>query len=418
MVRPKTAKRQRVISPPAALSDVEPKHEQFTTWARDQGVEINGVLPKSLHGRGLGLVTTTRISKDDRILFIPEETMFKPDLKTLQQQNLQRISSQAKLAISALLHFTAKDVGVKLWRDTWPTVTDFESCMPMYWSREVIKNLPSSSLSSLKRQQADYMKDWNACQLAVENAGHNEHLFKYYWMIVNSRSFHWSPPKGGAGYMVMCPFIDYLNHGPTGSGCDVFQRSDGYEVIAQRAYEPGEEILISYGAHINEKLLVHYGFILPYSADKPSVDDEVRIDDQINTLLSDDVKAQLSDLGYLGPFALVPVIEDNKAHGWEACFKTQVAIRATMLTCNEWEFFAGSGDDLSGDKSVEVTAVLAKAVQPLLDLAKTHCDAVPGASPADMTIENFEAANNMIKSRWQQIKGAVESIIKQQKVAR
>jgi hypothetical protein len=36
--------------------------------------------------------------------------------------------------------------------------------------------------------------------------------------------------------MVLCPFVDYMNHGPTGSGVTVMQTSKGYEVIAERDY--------------------------------------------------------------------------------------------------------------------------------------------------------------------------------------
>ena len=55
-------------------------------------------------------------------------------------------------------------------------------------------------------------------------------------MIVNSRSFSWKPPHLKVGEMVMCPFIDLMNHGSTGSGCKVTQNAKGYEVHADRDY--------------------------------------------------------------------------------------------------------------------------------------------------------------------------------------
>ena len=43
------------VSPPGA------QHEAFTTWAKAQGVKINGVEPGKISGRGLGIVARRRI---------------------------------------------------------------------------------------------------------------------------------------------------------------------------------------------------------------------------------------------------------------------------------------------------------------------------------------------------------------------
>lgn len=43
------------ISPPGA------HHEEFTAWAKQQGVQINGVGPASISGHGLGIVAQRRI---------------------------------------------------------------------------------------------------------------------------------------------------------------------------------------------------------------------------------------------------------------------------------------------------------------------------------------------------------------------
>ena len=43
------------ISPPGA------HHENFTAWAKQQGVQVNGVGPASISGHGLGIVAQRRI---------------------------------------------------------------------------------------------------------------------------------------------------------------------------------------------------------------------------------------------------------------------------------------------------------------------------------------------------------------------
>ena len=49
----------------AMISSPGPKHEQFTTWAKNQGVRINGVGPAKISGSGLGIIAQRRIEVSD-----------------------------------------------------------------------------------------------------------------------------------------------------------------------------------------------------------------------------------------------------------------------------------------------------------------------------------------------------------------
>lgn len=40
---------------------LDPKHEAFTTWAKERGVTINGVAPAKLPGKGFGIVATRQL---------------------------------------------------------------------------------------------------------------------------------------------------------------------------------------------------------------------------------------------------------------------------------------------------------------------------------------------------------------------
>lgn len=218
------------------LRSGDDKHGVFTQWAKDRGVEIHGVRPSSVPGRGIGLVTTKQLKDGDRILLVPEKAMFKPNAAFLRDENLDQASPQAQLAVSAMLAFGHSDSLLRVWIDTWPTMDDLKKGMPMCWSKDLQQKLPSSVNQPLERQLADYHKDWSASNSICRKYAFSEDDFLYYWMIVNSRSFHWKPPRAKAGSMVMCPFIDYLNHGPTGSTCRVTQNAKGYEVVANRNY--------------------------------------------------------------------------------------------------------------------------------------------------------------------------------------
>ena len=46
------------------MSEVSPpgsRHEEFTEWAKQQGIQVNGVGPASISGYGLGIVAQRRI---------------------------------------------------------------------------------------------------------------------------------------------------------------------------------------------------------------------------------------------------------------------------------------------------------------------------------------------------------------------
>ncbi|WPH01815.1 Hypothetical protein R9X50_00466900 [Acrodontium crateriforme] len=406
MSRP-LAKRQKTTAtskPSPSNDNNEDKHVLFTTWAQERGVRINGVVAAKLPGRGLGLMTTQKIKKDEQILFVPEKAMFKPSQSTLKKNNLSRISAQAQLAISALLAFEPTTSPLRLWQQTWPTVTDFTQCMPLYWRPEFQALVPPPVNLPFDRQRADFEKDWVSVETFCKAEGWSREQFLYYWMIVNSRSFHWKPPKGSAGSMVMCPFIDYMNHGPTDTTCNVFQRSDGYEVLANRDYDPNEEILATYGSHPNDKLLVHYGFVSSAEpGTPPSKDDDIRLDHLILPKLDTNTRDQLQDLGFLGGYALLPATN-------ELCFKTQVAVRAALLTCNEWEYFAGNGEDLTGDKADAVREYLI----PLLREYSTDCvKKTEEIGKLRHKVDDLQRGSlDMLQTRWNQISDALEIFIK------
>ncbi|KAK3114404.1 hypothetical protein LTR53_007329 [Teratosphaeriaceae sp. CCFEE 6253] len=399
---PRAKKRKTPPEPQVSWNDDVPdmdKHAAFTTWSTDRGVEITNVRPAKLAGRGLGLVTTSRVKKGNRILFVPQKAMFKP-LANLAKE----ASPQAQLACSAMATCESPDdEGMAIWKATWPTDADFEHSMPMRWPDDLRELLPPSIEQPLLRQEQDCARDLEAVRAFLSSQGRSADVFRYYWSIVNSRSFHWKPPKGKAGYMVMCPFIDYINHAPSGTTCDVFQRPDGYEVIANRDYAAGEEVLATYGAHSNDKLLVHYGFICNLPVGIPNEDDDIRLDHVLLPKFTEAVRSQLQDVGFLGGYALLPASN-------ELCFKTQVAVRAILLTCNEWEYYVANGEDLAEDHSEAVIAFVKALLREyrgdaLRKHGKVHLMKSQQTSEIDDELR-------LLECRWRQIIDAINEFLK------
>lgn len=164
--------------------------------------------------------------------------------------------------------------------------------------------------------------------------------------------------------------------------------------------------------------MVHYGFICDSPMQHASPDDEIRLDHVIVPHLSAETKSQLQDVGFLGGYALLPIeypcyskagdtdipCKDHCRQPWELCFKTQVAVRAVLLTANEWEYFVTNGEDLSGDQSAAVNKWLHPYLQDLKEEALKNCIDLQKLRDTETTSsENRAVAVGMLLDRWDQI---------------
>ncbi|GAB7359703.1 hypothetical protein MBLNU230_g6878t1 [Neophaeotheca triangularis] len=378
-------------------------HLDFAKWAMSRGVIFDDeITPAQLPGRGMGLKTTTNIRSGKRIIFVPSQAMFTPVKMMMDKdEKFSDLSPQARLTVSALGNIDF----LRQWIATWPTKDDVEECMPLCWDAVLSDSLPPAAKHVLSRQQVDIAADWAASKGWCEEYSHSYEDFRYFWLIVNSRSFHWKPQAQSGGEYAMCPFLDYMNHTPTGSGCEVLQTSKGYEVWTNQDHQPGQEILATYGAHSNDKLLVHYGFIPSNNnnndddddSPQPSPDDGIRLDDLLLPAIPQNTQSQLLDTGYLGSYFLSP--SDNSL-----CHRTQVAARAALLACNEWEYFVTNGDDLGDDASAKVEVWLLPLFRKGVEIAEQK------ANEAREGTGN-EVARALLAERWGQISGALQGWI-------
>ncbi|PSK34895.1 hypothetical protein B9Z65_1478 [Elsinoe australis] len=350
----RAVKRQKIESGAVFLS----KHNAFADWANDErDIYINGVKPAYLKGRGMGLVTSRKVCKSDELITVRPHSMIQPDPELFESS--AKISPQAKLAFTLMSMDLAEDPLYRCCSSVWPDRKDFEGSLFWYDVGEDSKNepwwekLPPVVKAAASRLLDDFHRDIEALRdmkTALSDSVKSA-TFIYYWTIANTRSFAWKPNGQKEGTMVMCPFLDYMNHCPSETGCTVKVNNSGFTLIANRDYNINEEILATYGAHSNDKLLVHYGFTVPDSSD-----DSISLDAIIMPHLTRSQKQDLEAVGYLGNYSLTP--DTN-----ELCFRTQVALRARCLTSNEWEFFMNSGDDIATDQDADVRRDLAVFIQ-------------------------------------------------------
>lgn len=105
----------------------------------------------------------------------------------------------------------------------------------------------------------------------------------------------------------------------------------------------------------------------------------------------------MQDVGFLGGHALLPA--DN-----EMCFKTQVAVRAVLLTCNEWEHFLSSGEDLTVDHTPAVVAWVQELLVAYREVAVQRLANID-------KIEWNDVARSSLRLRWNQIVDAIDRFV-------
>lgn len=138
-----------------------------------------------------------------------------------------------------------------LWKATWPTRQDFEDSMPILWpeklrvsnstsshhspdsssiitlppaasglwntfhKRPLVQEYATKHQNQLAQQEKRLQAAWKGVTAVFPDT--DWHVFVYYWLIVNTRSFYYvkpgeEPPEDTNEAMALVPFADYFNH--------------------------------------------------------------------------------------------------------------------------------------------------------------------------------------------------------------
>ncbi|KAK1783818.1 hypothetical protein QBC45DRAFT_398971 [Copromyces sp. CBS 386.78] len=290
-------------------------YQELLVWAKDKGIILNGVEPRRIPGRGMGIVATKPLKENQTILTVPSNT-----LRTYETVNPSIARGLLGISIHGLL---AADLALdpspsakyRQWNAVCPTREDVWDSLPLTWDHRLRDFLPKKALELLLKQEAKFEKDWSMVQqskLLSPRSGEKEHErseeeegeklnksitrddYLYAWLLVNTRTFYHETPKtkkfNKEDRMVLQPVADLFNHTSYDSSaeekegnkktCSVAFSPTAFTITTTRPYTVGEEVYICYGNHSNDFLLIEYGFLFD-----ENVWDEVCIDDAILPLL-------------------------------------------------------------------------------------------------------------------------------------
>ncbi|PIO64896.1 hypothetical protein TELCIR_13456 [Teladorsagia circumcincta] len=129
-------------------------------------------------------------------------------------------------------------------------------------------HLPLSVREYWSTQQRDLQESWKRIKEVCPNVTHEKFLWA--WHVVNTRCIyvenkpHASVDNSAGDTLAVVPFVDMLNHDPSGQCLATFERySKKYVVRASHYVLEDQEVTVCYGPHDNARLWVEYGFTLP-----------------------------------------------------------------------------------------------------------------------------------------------------------
>ncbi|KAL2149876.1 hypothetical protein VTH82DRAFT_7552 [Thermothelomyces myriococcoides] len=414
-------------------------YDELVAWAQDKGVELHGVIPRELPGRGVGIVVTKHVKPGDLLLRIPSSVLRTAD--TVRPEVKESLPKDTKVhaLLAADLALDSPTSEYRIWNAVVPSREAIMTSLPLAWDPRLHPFLPKPALTILRKQQAKFNRDWAVIQQSPLAAGSStsatttttttttsstaktgtitRQTFLHTWLLVNTRTFYYETARGVASRarddrIVLQPVADLLNHAATGhatagfataaADADASENNDGsggggakgsFSVWAEREYRPGDEVHICYGRHHNDLLLVEYGFVL---ADNRW--DEAGVDDAVLPALTARQRALLDERGFLGEYVL-----DSDT----VCYRTQVALR--LLCCAsaaQWERLVNDGEDGGEALQEDVDRLLVR-------LLKKYRAAVVEAKIREL--ENLEiglpSQREILRIRWQQIRRLIDRTI-------
>ncbi|KHN37307.1 Histone-lysine N-methyltransferase setd3 [Glycine soja] len=196
---------------------------------------------------GRSLFASKIIQTGDCILKVPYRVQITADNLLPEIRSLigEEVGNIAKLATVILIE---KKLGQVFWTES---------------ELEMIR--PSSVYQETIDQKSQIEKDFLAIKHIFE-CSHQSFGDSTYKDFMHACTLVGSRAWGSTNGLALIPFADFLNHDGV-SEAIVMSDDDKQcsEIIADRDYAPGEQVLIRYGKFSNATLMLDFGFTIPYN---------------------------------------------------------------------------------------------------------------------------------------------------------
>ncbi|KAL8521758.1 hypothetical protein ACS0TY_012053 [Phlomoides rotata] len=383
-------------------SYVDEDYSDFLPWLeRKAGAKISSTLciGKSVHGRGM--YASENINKGDCLLKIPFSVELAPDnlppeISSLLGNNLDPVTKVALL----ILHEK------KLGQDSeWapyisrlPLPNDMHSSV--FWSDEELEMIqPSCVYEETLRYKKLIEREFLAVKSVVDQfpsrfQDPTLEEFTYAYQLVKSRA--WKCERGGVS---MIPFADFINHCNT-SESDFFsnERRQYSEIVADRDFAAGEEVVMSYGKYANATLLLGFGFTIPHNTNDFDLVNLSNIAQDHNQLCSSDQM-----LGFSPSWNAVKIHEVRSMED----IPQSLRAFARILACGS-QLDIRAGRDPLENKETEIAAhqFLFDEISKLIDNRDEHVSKLVVLDSCEKSVIRRQLAVDLLQGELRVLKSA------------
>ncbi|KAL8536880.1 hypothetical protein ACS0TY_012163 [Phlomoides rotata] len=262
----------------------------FLPWLeRKAGAKISSTLSIGNSSRGRALYASKNIKRGDCLLKVPFSVQLSPDkLPHISFALGDEIGNAAKLAV-LILHQQnlGQNSDLAPYINRLPLPQDMHCSI--FWSDEELEMIRPSGLYKETLKQKNLIKRDFLAVASVFECTLKEYIYAY--QLVKSRAW-----ESGNGVVSLIPFLDFLNHDGNSEARILFDEQKQHsEVIADRDYDAGDDVLIRYGKFSNATLLLSFGFTLSKNTyDFVRIELNVPRDDQLYTQKSSVLYGQRS----------------------------------------------------------------------------------------------------------------------------
>ncbi|CAK7238622.1 MAG: hypothetical protein STHCBS139747_000039 [Sporothrix thermara] len=450
--------------------------QDLLRYAAKQGVQLEGITPRRLPGRGYGMVATRDVREGETVLKVPTRAL--RTLATVPKAISRKLDRDVSVHGILAAHLVLDDAGDDAaWDAVLPTPEDLEAGMPLLWPTKLRELLPTPARAALQRQQTKLNADWESVKAAFADGeedkdspeaketrkaekaktkddkgdksdksdsnsnsnskgkgkkkpwGLTKSNYVRAWLLVNSRTFYYTTPRSEAALpshddrIAMQPVADLFNHAAD-HGCKAAYAAQGFSFVADRVYREGDEVPISYGAHANDALLVEYGFVLDENRwDEASLDAVLL--PRLASSPGDIVREDLEAAGFWGSYMI-----DAATPG--GCYRTQVALRRLLCGSNAtaapgtgtrtgttsaarrraWQQFVEGGGDDEDESDASKRALRDLLLECLDDMAELANKTLGKLERLGKAGVGSDSQRNLLALRWKQIEALVAQAAK------
>ncbi|NXM23312.1 SETD4 protein, partial [Ploceus nigricollis] len=249
-------------------------------WLKERGFEDSNLRPAEFWETGRGLMTTKALQAGDLIISLPEKCLLTTG--TVLRSCLGGHIEKWKPPVSPLLALCTfliaeKHAGEKSpWKPYLDVLPKAYTC-PACLEPDVINLLPKPLKKKAQEQKMMIQELFKSSKaffsslqpLFAENTGtiFNFSALQWAWCTINTRTIYMKHPHRECFSLepdvyALAPYLDLLNHSPKVQVKAGFnEQTRSYEIWTNSQCKKYQEVLICYGPHDNQRLLLEYGFV-------------------------------------------------------------------------------------------------------------------------------------------------------------